>query len=627
VLAPPPWVRVISLALMAGAAGLFVLWSRSARGPGTTAGGDSPPVVVAEPPINPDTGEPLGSPADIAHTNEQANLNLEGWENSYLVDILNTVTQAIGTGASIGALALSWLGPVGIVIGGFFGAVAGAIVGWFIDLGKAIEHQNNPPPPPTPPPYELMGLPYRPDLTRRKLDGSVVLGLPQLVDPEQVQVAHTVSVDIPAARLRQLFPGTGALEACRRSGLLTWRPFDIPTPFTAELYQLAPLLFAYEIQYIGQGPGDLDIPGHGPLRWWEMVPSSADDTALAQFVLMARRLAAWREMRLGDAHAVAATAYEAGFTNYIGKPYHPNTVVLRRRDVGNYLAWVYARDHWDEMGANDNERRARWGAVEWVCQTLGVSMLERIPQKAAYEGDAVSWRERGGDWRAHRTPAGLGFPGAWRLAPAGTPETPARADRPRLAPAVTKTASPDYVTWAFNRDALLATRDRLKSQLDSLLAAGGGPGVIELLTAYNQAKLDVLMLGTPPTATTDATLVDTVATRAPITTGSAAVRANPGGAAALAAQALSGRRGPDPQNAFEFQCWLFSGPTVVGSWRFLDAFGSHAAVRQAIEAGHIAWNPASNSAAVTAAWHRFDPALQSIGELFDAWQPFQVETL
>jgi len=701
-------------------AGAIALWPALVRG-GLVPGAEppAPPTIVKEPPINPDTGEPLGSPADIAHNNAQWVLDYRGAENQSVVDALATIGSLTAAGAGIGSPILP---PIGSVIG----ALVGAFVGFIVAAINQFEANKNWKPPP-PLPVREMGLPYRPDLAARTQGGGIVVTIPQVVNKDRVSAGGSNSVTISGRRLAEMFPGAGAVDACIRSGMCAWRPFDIANPFTAELLRIAPLLLDYDHTFIRRTPEDYQFQGEW-VRWSDLAPLAQTDRASHLLVLQSRRLAAWREMRLPERLTVRATAADAGFSKFV-IPESPSDTVLVRRDVGNWLAWDYAK-------TIDSARKFGWlMSRRWFADQLDVREEDRRPAVVRYSGDASSLREIGGDWRQHVTPSGLGFPGAWRLAPAAWPETLPRHDRPSFRPAtqqslldVLHVGSMDQLLQtleaqiahmlAFNlrtlgdlRQALEGSRAELaalgpgcessiwdakartfRAQIEharemiDLVGAGGGdtspfvallelgeqqlaalgepcePAAIhtrrqtleaqiavaedtlatlmalpdgralaELEAARDQTVLELGALGDPKktiaaplTGTLPAAAIaQSVANaQAPVT--AATVRSGAGLASIIQA-AKQDRAGPDPAAAFQFQVWLHTGPATIGSWRFLDAFGSHAQVRQALEAGQVAWHPIDNAPAVREVWARFDPTLPTVARMFEGWRPFTPE--
>ena len=589
-------IEWIAAAVVGGA---VLLWPKTAAGADADSGG---PPIATSPPVNPATGKVLGSPGDLAHKAQQAVLTEEGLANKRSLDAIGTAGAILGTVATVGGTVATALGlgvsvEAGLTIGGTaIGAAMGVTVGTAVAVGGIIAiaaafvviniwSAANPydklqfyysPRQVTDWQLELFGLPYRPDLAPQSPAGGVSVTVPRVPSSGDVQVAETMILPFTGFALGQMFPGVGAVEACRRSGMFAWRPFDIPTPFSQALYSAAPLLLDYERLFIRSDPYDYETADGQTITWAHLAAEQTDEAALGLMVLQMRRLAAWREISLDAADTVAITARMGGFYK-TAQERGADHVVTTRRDIGNWLSWHYVPHRYSSPA-----RERIGGPILHACNALDVPVLFRRPQQNSYISDAVSFNQIAWGPHRHRTPAGLGFPGAWRALPHGTAATPAPEFKP-------DDPYPDPI-WLANRMALIATRDRLLAVMDAATAAGQ---VVDatLLLALNQAQMDLLHYGNQAPM-----VLDTPPPPLP--------------------------SDPHPEQAFVFECWLHTGPVRISSRRFLDIYGSHAAVQAALERGEVAWDPTSNSADVRNVWRWFDQTLEAIEPMFATWAPF-----
>jgi hypothetical protein len=145
--------------------------------------------------------------------------------------------EGAGLGFSVGMLAF---GPLGAVIGAMAGAAIGLMIGAL--LGSSMDPGGWP--------WSTWAMPYWPDANTtttgddgvERLHVSVVS--PALPDGTPSVLAADIGIE--TAVLRPMFPGNGAYEACLASGMFAWRPREVPTPFSAALYQQCTWLADYE---------------------------------------------------------------------------------------------------------------------------------------------------------------------------------------------------------------------------------------------------------------------------------------------------------------------------------------------------------------------------------------------
>src|SRR3990167_4693876 len=232
--------------LMLAAAVGFALYSRRGAPPipfGVAAGD----VGLGIPPVSGSSagaaGAVVGSPADLGQTMRD-DLNADN----------KRTTGLAATGASVGSVA----GPAGAYIGGYIGLVLGSV--WSI-VERGTDEETYLPRDTR----RYFGLPYFPATVA---DGELQLAVPQTGGAALV-------VRFAESRLHEVFPGQGAYEACRRSGMLEWRPNDQVTPFSAALYGTPAglQLLQWEIDHVRGSPDDYDHGG-ASYRWidaWRLI--------------------------------------------------------------------------------------------------------------------------------------------------------------------------------------------------------------------------------------------------------------------------------------------------------------------------------------------------------------------
>ena len=595
----------------------------------------APDILVTEAPLNPNTGFVVGSPEDLAHTNAAWNTAATDFRREYQIKLANTFQNAGGLAAAA-ASACSPGGPVAAVLCGFGGYMAG-LFEWFFDVLSG-NVRREPPYPPLP--VRDMGTPFRPDLGYITEDGGVAVKVPHMVEVDggPLYPFESLEVRISGDRLTELFPGEGAVEACRRAGMFCWRPYDIETPFARELLAAVPGIAAYEADFMRERPDDFDAYGKR-FAWasaqWERFGNLSDVDVAVQIIVAVRRAAYFHE-RLW--HRRVTVTQGDGFTDTSFDAPPPGTPIGEARGFGAWFRFEYSRRNpaalagWltgqimggKQRGPGDGMAGAPFF---YASSVLHIPWPGQAPQNAKLN---IALEQR---YRAPTTPPtspdkpsacfGLGYAGAWRIVPNDTPATdfPATADEQREA--------------ARRAGVILGARGSFTASSSTRAGAGAAP-IRAAQLETQRAALTAAVRGDAPSSDTaqriaeiDAELgaIDTAQRAAGARVISAALSgqlAGPGPASPeqqifiAAATGTDAVKTKDPGGRFRFEQWWYRGAVVLDSTRFLPLYDwSHANVRAALVRGELAWHPEKTAPAVREIYYRIAPELRRID---DEWK-------
>lgn len=532
-------------------------------------GGELPDIVIdPTSPINIATGEASGSPEDIAAINSQSiqgqTAEIDAYESLGQRNMIRGATLGGTIGGKIG-------GPAGAA----FGAVAGAIIGELWNDIQCWIWETNCPPGAIPMPVipvELIGMPYRPDLAIFDVDG-LTLKLP-VWDPD-ITPADSQDVTVSMAKLREMFPGVGAVEACKQSGMFSWRPHDTRTPLSQLLLETVPGLRDYENTYLLPDTAASIEEGGENFRWGSMAKHGWDtDLGVKRGIIFLRRAALARELIL-PGHRWESI--KAGGSGGCCTKLSPDSEVLVTTTLGRWLAYLPSYDS-----------RPDWAMMILMMHNVGHAV--QVCDTRSHGGCSI-WDMAWADVTAHYSPAGWGFPGAWRLV---TSQEAAFIDLgygsgDRNTGGISLSSSPELKVSLLESGAFTVQQSReiqftestSLSAVDSQLAVWDGIDATQVVLNPKDAS-----------AGTGGLAVEEI------------VRTAAG-------------------EAFLFQVWLPTGPHVFNSTQFLGFFGnSHDAVLVGLQIGEVAWNPATNSEGIRLVYEAASGGRTASG--FHIWKPHNV---
>ena len=160
-----------------------------------------------------------------------------GGELAAAEDQWANATQRKVTWAASGAA----IGAAGGLLGAGLGAFLGGLAATIKDIRDHISLAEYD--------WSKWGMPY---VDAHAWDGSVA----SIPIPDEGDGSSAYVIQHPET----IFNGRGSFEACRRSGMFSWRPGDVATPISADLYAKVPYLTAYERDRLTWAGSDANPP-------------------------------------------------------------------------------------------------------------------------------------------------------------------------------------------------------------------------------------------------------------------------------------------------------------------------------------------------------------------------------
>ena len=254
-----------------------------------------------------------------------------------------------------------------------------------------------------------LGLPYRPDhcYWGAELASMYIPAPPGLLAEGGVELGRhdAARFDLPVWALETLMPGRGALAACLRSGMFSWRPGDITTPVTRLLAAVAPHLAEYEAGLQLDNPGD--ILSGDPFFWWHLDALGDDPGSGLWFIRAGRRLAAFRELGLPREHWVRLTVDD------LTAPRNDGSYPPYFHECSSVGTWLLNNRYYPWPVGGTTQTLDHANRINGLLTSLGIPAYVCDP----HVNLTCALVRLGHDGSRHKSPGRAGFPGAWCLAP------------------------------------------------------------------------------------------------------------------------------------------------------------------------------------------------------------------